>query len=185
MRTFVGSMPRLFERSFTKLLIIRPVPIKRISAKPICAATIALRARCFPAASMPVRPDSLSDVAKSTFDVASAGAVPNSRPVRMETSAVKPSTRKSVVTPRGMVPGASEARISRRPTHPSPTPRVPPAVERSTLSVSNCRITRTRPAPRADRTATSVRRAGPRASCRPATFAHAINSTKATAPWRT
>ncbi len=52
----------------------------------------------------------------------------------------------------------------------------------STLSVSNCRTIRERPAPSAARIASSPRRWAPRASRRFVTFRQAIISTNATAP---
>ncbi len=54
--------------------------------------------------------------------------------------------------------------------------------DRSTLSVSNCRMIRPRPAPTAARMAISRLRPVARASRRLATLAHAMSSTKPTAP---
>ena len=50
--------------------------------------------------------------------------------------------------------------------------------------MSHCRTIRQRPAPSADRTAISSRRATPSASSRPATFAQAIRRTRRTTPCR-
>jgi len=67
------------------------------------------------------------------------------------------------------------------PQYATPAPSRPPAVESSTLSVSSCRSSRARRAPSASRTAISRCRPLARASSRPATLAHAISSSSATA----
>ena len=59
---------------------------------------------------------------------------------------------------------------------------MPPASERSTLSMMSCRARRQREQPSAARTATSCARAAPRASTRPATFTQAIVRRSPTAP---
>ena len=83
-----------------------------------------------------------------------------------------------------MLPGANNSR-PRTPQAPSANPRIPPAPASITLSVSNCRMTRQRPAPMAARIASSLCRTAARASSRLATLAQAIKSTKATAPSNT
>ena len=64
---------------------------------------------------------------------------------------------------------------------PTRSPSTPPHTASSRLSVSSCRTTRVRRAPRASRTAISRRRLDPRASSRFATLAQAMRSTKPTA----
>ncbi len=54
---------------------------------------------------------------------------------------------------------------------------MPPSKDTTTVSTTNCDISRPRPAPIANRTAISFCRPADRASNRFATFAHAINST--------
>src|SRR5581483_9146601 len=97
--------------------------------------------------------------------------------------AEQPSTRASSRTSssRGRSPGPSASSAS-TPHAASNTPQTPPATASSRLSVSNCRMTRQRPAPSATRTAISRRRTAPRASSRPATLTHATASTQPTAP---
>ena len=63
-----------------------------------------------------------------------------------------------------------------------PSPASPLMTARITLSISSCRTTRQREAPREMRTEISRARLVERDSSRLATFAHAISSTKATAP---
>ena len=109
---------------------------------------------------------------------ASAGAVPNSRPATTDTAAVNASTAPS--TPTSASPGTlrgTSAGAARTIPAATARPAVPPATLRTTLSVSSWRTIRPRPAPSAPRTASSRRRAIPRASSRPATLAHAISST--------
>ena len=60
----------------------------------------------------------------------------------------------------------------------SAKPSDPPTTLNTTLSVSSCLTSRPCPAPSALRTASSRRRAFPRASSRPATFAHASSNTR-------
>ena len=61
-------------------------------------------------------------------------------------------------------------------------PRMPPARESNTLSVSNWRTMRARPAPSAERIANSRLRTVARTSSRLATLAQEISSTSPTAP---
>ena len=61
-------------------------------------------------------------------------------------------------------------------------PRIPPASESNTLSVSNWRTMRARPAPSAERIANSRLRTVARTSSRLATLAQEISSTSPTAP---
>jgi hypothetical protein len=67
-------------------------------------------------------------------------------------------------------------------TQARPTPAVTPTAASTTPSMSNCCRSRPRLAPSDSRTASSRARPEPRTSARFATFAHAINSTPATAP---
>ena len=68
------------------------------------------------------------------------------------------------------------------PAHPTASPTSPPASDSTTLSVSSCRMIRPREPPIAARIAISRRRPVARTSSRFATFAHAMSSTKLTAP---
>ena len=76
-------------------------------------------------------------------------------------------------------PRATRARVHQKATA---SPAVPPSRPSRRLSVRNCRTSRARPAPSADRTATSRVRDCARASSRFATLTQAISSTKVTAP---
>ena len=64
---------------------------------------------------------------------------------------------------------------------PSPVPATAPQTERIKLSVSICRMSRPRPAPRAERIATSVRLPAPRARSRFDKFVQPMRSTPPTA----
>ena len=61
-------------------------------------------------------------------------------------------------------------------------PSTPPAEESTRDSARNCRMRRPRPAPRAARTASSLRRADVRVNSNPATFAQATSRSRPTAP---
>ncbi len=81
--------------------------------------------------------------------------------------------------------GSSAAPITpsaRTPAYARATPNAPPRSDSTTLSVTSCRSRRPRPAPSAERTASSDCRADARASSSEAMFTHVIRSTKATAP---
>jgi hypothetical protein len=70
----------------------------------------------------------------------------------------------------------------RRRANPTRKPAIPPTLASTTLSTISSRAMRGRLAPRAARTAISLRRSTARASSRFATFAQAISRTTATAP---
>jgi hypothetical protein len=128
-------------------------------------------------------------VLRSTRAARKAGNNPNTSPVSTETKAVKASTRPSTPTAapsmpmRGMLPGLSASK-ARMPTTPSARPNRPPSSDSTRLSVISWRAMRPRAAPIAARIAISRWRTVARTSSRLATFAHAINSTKLTAPTR-
>ena len=113
----------------------------------------------------------------------SAGARPNNIPTRSEETSVNSNTGPLSCTSasRGMAVVAV-ARSARMPHTAMAKPTPPPISESKALSVSNWRISRTRPAPRAVRRAISRCRATPRASIKFATFAQAMSKTKVTAP---
>ena len=113
-----------------------------------------------------------------------AGITPNSSPTQIAAPAQNATTRMSNVSvtvagssPRGISDGATSG-WPRRPRMPS----APPISESTTLSVSSCRTMRRRPAPSADRTASSRMRTVARASSRLATLAQQMRSTKPTTP---
>ncbi len=109
----------------------------------------------------------------------SAGASPATTPARVATTSVKSRTRVSTSIARPTLTGSGNGtdattRISQA---ARPIPAMPPSVETTRLSVSNCRIKRPRLAPIARRTPISRRRPDARASSMFATFAHATSST--------
>src|SRR5215472_9820900 len=112
-----------------------------------------------------------------------AGASPNSKPLKTDTPTANRSTRQSTWTSsmRGKSPG-QKVRNGLSPTLANMTPSSPPARPRSALSVRLCRTKRPRLAPSATRMANSRSRETARASIKLATFAHAISSTRPTAP---
>ena len=92
-----------------------------------------------------------------------------------------PALRMAGNAPKHMPASKVTTTVNSRTVRASAAPRAAPINDNSRLSVNNCRMTRPRPAPSARRTAISVERDVPRASRRPATFAHAISSTAPTA----
>ena len=89
---------------------------------------------------------------------------------------------KRICSTRGTVPGGASATNPGTPQSAIKIPAAPPASATKVLSVSNCRTSRQRPAPKAVRTAISCCRPAARASNRFATLAQAMSSTNATAP---
>ena len=115
--------------------------------------------------------------------VRSAGTIPNSRPAPAVTARAKRSTDGSSPIPsaRGM-PAGIESRIRSTPQAASSSPRAPPAAASTRLSTRSWRTRTVRPAPRAERTASSRSRSPERTSTRLATLTQAISSTSQTAP---
>ena len=86
--------------------------------------------------------------------------------------------------PHREVPGF-QARMSSIPPQARASPAAPPIVASRTLSASNCRANRPRPAPRLRRRAISRSQTVARARTRFATLTTAISSTSPTAPHKT
>src|SRR5436853_5578225 len=112
-----------------------------------------------------------------------AGANPKSMPVPTAKPAVNISTW--VSTPAAIDAGPDFTPTAMRTNNALPQwatnkPNVAPILASNTLSVSNCRIRRDRPAPMDSRTAISRWRAAPRARRRFAILAHATSKTEAT-----
>ena len=145
--------------------------------------TSELRTRLRSAPVVEERPPSLSASVSSGFAVANAGIKPNKIPVPTATIAVTIKTTRSTFTSasRGTV-RAPICLSSCRPQTERMIPAAAPAIASNTLSVSIWRSNRQRPAPRATRIASSRSRALALASSMVARFAHAISSTKITAP---
>jgi hypothetical protein len=143
--------------------------------------TSARRSRWRPLAAE--RPPSLSVSARFSREACQAGAQPKSMPARLVAAIVNSSTGTLSRTSAsdGSVKGGMVAWITSSSPRARATPRAPPTSASTTLSVSSCRTSRLRPAPSAERTTSSRWRAEPRASCRFATLAQAISSTKPTA----
>ena len=135
---------------------------------------------CAPPTTAPA--DSLSAGARLTRVDCSAGTNPNRTPVNTDTASAKSKIRTSGAADRGS--GASPAGIvlnSSRSLHTATaSPKATPTNDSNRLSTINCRISRNRPAPSANRTAISLCRPVARAISRLATFAHAISSTSPT-----
>ena len=128
------------------------------------------------------RPDATTG-SRSMRDACTAGTTPNSRLAATEATSVKASTRPSIPisAARGSPSGASATNAA-TPQRASTRPAPADTAASSRLSVINCATIRPRPAPSAARTASSLARPVARAISRFATFAHAINNTRPTAP---
>ena len=105
----------------------------------------------------------------------------------MATTKVNASTAPStaVSSRRGTSAGPERDDELHRRRRRAPRRTAPPASESTRFSVSHCATRRPRPAPSARRIAVSRRRDVARASSRFDTFAHAISSTRPTAPTST
>ena len=115
---------------------------------------------------------------------AKAGASPSPIPVATAIAAAKSQTSGPKLTfisrGNGLI-GLIDS-VTRSSQWEKKSPAAPPPKASSTLSVSNCRTSRQRPAPSAKRTAISRRRSPARANSSPARFAQASDSTSPTGP---
>ena len=159
-----------------------PAPHSRSTAADTSPTTSRLRNRPLPR--VDVRPSEERTWTSEALVACHAGASPNSRPVRKAVPAQKATIRSSKerITaggsrPAGMTEGATE-----RIAAPTPRPRAPPSAASTRLSVRICTTIRPRPAPSADRRASSRARPLVRASRRLATFAQHMSRTKPTTP---
>ena len=166
-----------------KLRTSKPAPTTTITARAISVMTSPLRKRSRPEPGVALLPPSLSERCTSAPANRSTGASPNSTPVRRVLPSVKRKTLRSKRTSsrRGRFSRPSAIRKSMpKPARNRPTTAPVPASTR--LSVSICRLRRTRPAPIAVRTAISRPRSDIRAKRRLVTFAQAISSRSPVAP---
>ena len=124
---------------------------------------------------------------KSARDATSAGIKPKIMPVTIDNATVNSTTFPSMPSTEPVWPSRGKPAVltvssARIPRYPATRPSAPPANDSIKLSVSSCCMMRQRPAPSATRTASSRRRPVARINSKFATFAHAISSTKPTAP---
>ncbi len=112
-----------------------------------------------------------------------AGTSPTSTPDATAIAAVNASTGRSIPiwSARGTVAGIRR-RSTRTPAHARPRPTTAPEAASSPLSTSDRRTSARRPAPRAARIEKSLDARAERASIRFETLAHAMSSTRPTAP---
>ena len=135
----------------------RPALTSSISERATCAAT-----RTFPASHprppVPPRPPFLSVDTRSVLLARIAGTVPKRSVAAIDAASVKINVRVSVSACSAKNgPARDEIQVSstRRPQVAIRRPTAPPAIARTKLSVSSCRIKRMRPDPIDIRTATS------------------------------
>ena len=166
-----------------KLLISRPAPASSATASASSATTNPLLTRRLRRPVIAPRPPSFRAPTSAPRVTWKAGILPNRRPVSIATSPANAATVASTRTsPRRGMPSGCRLTSASLPHQARSNPQMPPPSDSSTLSVSNCRISRPRPAPSAVRTASSLSRAAARASVRLATLMQAIKSTNPTAP---
>ena len=132
-----------------------------------------------------MRPPSLSVSFTLVLIAANAGANPQRKPVSSATPSAKSMTGQSkpISLTRGSVCGSRLTPI-RKATAANVSPIAPPAILRTMLSRMACRSNVTARAPRASRTAISLRPRMARTSRSPARFAQAISRTTITAKRR-
>ncbi len=179
-----GSKPGSIDSFRLKLTSSSAAPIRSANASETCVTTSALRAPSVARPAVPVRPSCRNTVLRSAWNSRKTGIVPNSTPASSATAAVAAST--GACTPISAARGRSSApsaAIARVPAAPSARPSRPPPTASTTLSVSSWRAMRHRPAPSANRVASSRDRAVDRTSTRLAMFTHPISSTSRTPPW--
>ena len=168
-----------------KLCNNRAAPSSSTTAKAISLTTSVERRR--PLSSPPVpRPLLFRESVRLTLEACKAGARPNKIPANNETRKAKPRSRPSrpIVSSRGIAAGMILTR-KRNDNDANASPSPPPSSPNTRLSASNWQVTRPRLAPRAIRTAISLRRPLARVNKRFAMLAQTIKSTHPTPPKRT
>ena len=178
MSTCSGLKPASTCCSLTKLRASRPAVTSSADASAISATTSALRSRVVRRPALVRVPLSCSDGRTSSVASCQAGSSPNNVAARQATIAEKRSTVQSTCTlwSRGKSSG-STARRKRTPASVSAKPQTAPGIASNSDSAIDCRTSRHRPAPRANRTARSPRRPALLASSRLETLAHVISIT--------
>ena len=168
--------------SATKLRIMSPEPISSTNDSATSAATTPPR-NSFAPPRPGVRPAARNTSPRSGRDARNAGTTPNSSADTTAHTIVNARTNGSsdTVSSRGKFVGASATR-SRMPSCARAKPSTAPPVASKRLSANICLTSRQGEPPNAARTASSRSRTEVRTSSRLATFAHAISSTKTTAP---
>ena len=184
MRTFSARIPASTLLSSTKVLIMRPAPISSTRARAISATTSVPRIRLRRLFPVSPRLPSFNVSLTSSRDAPKAGANPAIIPTASDRNRVNASTVASIDT----VSKACVAKVERTsvtnpsiPQYANSRPTAPPAKPTIALSVMSCRISRSRPAPRAARTTSSLCLPAVRAKNRLATLAQAISRTNPTA----
>ena len=182
--TLAGSKPVAVRCMVSRLFMSRPAPVRTTSVSATCPA---MSAPCTDEAKRleaPRVPPDLSISLTLARSTCHAGSRPNTRPVNTETvsanSNAAPST--PIADERGTRPGGSWLVRAGSPTAARTMPAAPPARESSRLSRMTARARVCGVAPSARRTASSCRRATPRASMRLARLTQAMSSTRPTAP---
>ena len=168
-RSPLCSKPRGASTNRQKLLMVSPAPASSTKASASCATTRHACVRPWAPVPVPLRALlSCRALPKAAFrEMRQAGHAPTSKPLPSAATLAKSTARQSRLTSwkRGMFVGPS-ATMASRTQKASRVPSPPPAAANRKLSVSSCRTRRVRLAPRAARTASSLRRALVRASCR-------------------
>ena len=174
--------PGSTRRRLNRLRANRPAPTSSNRDRASCTTTRMRRKRAPPPAEARAADCWRRVEATSARLACSAGASPNSRPVKVESASVKTSSRTSKVAAiHPPVASAGRMRSSALVVHTETSrPSRPPASAMTRLSVRSCRSRERRAAPRASRMAISRRREAARASSRLATLAQAISSTSPT-----
>ncbi len=172
-----GTKPASVFRRFANPRTSQPAPATNMIASATSATVIAISQRAVPRPALAERELSFMSVFISLRSRRTAGARPMIAPVTTSTASEKSRARASNETAsrRGSfdAPSASSAR---RPSAPTATPAMVPAVASTIDSVRSWRTSRLHPAPSAARTAISRALAAPRASSRLATLTHASRS---------
>ena len=172
----------------TKLRTINPAPMRITSARPTCATTMAFRAfRNLPRPSGSSAPrDTPRNISAARVSVTvRAGINPKATPVTSDSTTVNQSTLASIAidTYAGIEIGFT-AKMNSFIHSATNSPRAPPTEATIKLSVRRYCTMRPRPAPRAWRSASSLRRDKSLAMRKFATLAHAISSTSPAATSR-
>jgi len=174
-----GSQPKSRVIIPLTLFTIMPPPTSSMTASAVCTITSEDPKRARRLDWPPRPPERSSSVPPRA--ARQAGVRPKASALRSVMPAVKPSTPPSSERSKtGGISSGSPATMRRLPHTAIIHPSTPPIAAMTRLSVRSCRRIRPRPAPSAERTASSALRESARARSRLATFTHAIRRTKPT-----
>ena len=181
--TFSGSNPRSSAANFMKLCAASALATSRVSVIATCTTTRTRRvSERIPRPASRIESAFIELITADRFDcIAGTRATPRVTAAVISRHATRTTASTRVSDKRATVAGLTAISV-RRAAAANAMPTIPPAAARTPASTRLCLTSCHGVAPSARRTASSRERSALRAARRPATFAHAMTSTRPTAP---